>query len=306
MKNSDKDIHSDYRNRIDNVFKYIDEHLNENLSLELVSRIALYSPYHFHRVFKFVTQETLSTYVNRRRIEQAASMLIHKSKSISEIAMLCGFNDNSSFTRAFKKFYKISPTDFRAQNTNIFSKISQLESKNGQAYPCYEKYICTINNLKNWIKMNAKIDVKDISEIQAIGLTHIGVNGIEHAFQKLIMWANSKHLMHIPEAKVGRIFYNSFKITAAEQVRMSVFLTTKTPIKTEGEINNLTIEKGKCIVGHFEIKPEDFEKSWTGLFIWMNENGYQKSDAHPFEIYHNDFRTHPEHKCFVDLYIPIL
>lgn len=75
--------------------------------------------------------------------------------------------------------------------------------------------------------------------------------------------------------------------------------------KPRGEIGLTTIEKGKYITGHFEISLDEFEKSWTGLFIWMNENGYKKTEGNPFEIYQNNFNDHPEKKCVVDLYIPI-
>lgn len=104
---------------------------------------------------------------------------------------------------------------------------------------------------------------------------------------------------------MGRVFYDSFKVTAPEKVRMSIFLTTNEAFEIEGEINKLTINKGKCIVGRFEITPNEFEKSWTSLFIWMNENGYKKSPENPFEIYHNDYRKHPKNKFIVDLNIPI-
>ena len=50
---------------------------------------------------------------------------------------------------------------------------------------------------------------------------------------------------------------------------------------------------------------DEFEKSWTGLFIWMNENRYKKADKNPFEIYHNDYRDHPDKKSIVDFYIPV-
>ena len=65
------------------------------------------------------------------------------------------------------------------------------------------------------------------------------------------------------------------------------------------------IEAGKCIVGSFEIGLNEFEQAWTGLFLWMNENGYKKADRNPYEIYHNDFNTHPEKKFILDLHIPI-
>ncbi|MBU2045197.1 MAG: GyrI-like domain-containing protein, partial [Bacteroidetes bacterium] len=87
--------------------------------------------------------------------------------------------------------------------------------------------------------------------------------------------------------------------------RMSACLILDEPIKMSGEIGLTTIEKAKCIVGHFEIGLHEFEKSWTGLFIWMNENGYKKADRNPFEIYHNNFNEHPQRKCMVDFCIPV-
>ena len=154
--------------------------------------------------------------------------------------------------------------------------------------------------------MNAKIEVRETTELKLAGVTHVGVIGIESAFEKLTKWAVPKGLLKNSEAKMGRLFYDSFKITAPNKVRMSVFLATDEPFETEGEINRLTINSAKCIVGRFEITHDEFEKAWTSLFIWMNENGYKKGGAHPFEIYHNDYREHPEHKFIVDLYIPVV
>ena len=305
MKILENEIQIDYKKRINQVFRYIDENLEKDLSLDSIAEIAFYSPFHFHRIFKAITQETLNEYITRIRIEKSALDLKHKSIGIAEIAHKYGFNASSSFTRTFKKFYGISPTEFRKQNPNKFSKIRQLESKNGQGYPDYEKYICIIDNLLEWINMNAKIEVKETPEIILAGITHLGKKGIENTFERLIKWANSKHLMQDPESKMGRIFYDSFKVTNHDKVRMTVFLATDHIFETEGEIDRIVITKGKCIVGRYEITPDEFEKSWTGLFIWMNENGYKKGAENPYEIYHNDFREHPEHKFIVDLYIPI-
>ncbi len=305
MKILNKEIQADYKNRINLVFEFIDEYLELDLSLNVVSEIAFFSPFHFHRVFKFITGETINEYVTRRRIEKSALDLLHKSITATEIAHKYGFSDSSSYSRTFKKYYGVSPTEFKKQNPNRHSKIRQLKSKNGQEYPDYEKYICIINNLKKWIKMNANIEIKDTPELNLAGVTHIGINSVENGFETLIKWANSKDLLKDPEAKIGRLFYDSIKVTAPDKVRMSIFLITDKPFEAEGEINKLTINKGKCIVGRFEITPNEFEKSWTSLFIWMNENGYKKSPENPFEIYHNDYREHPENKFIVDLHIPI-
>ncbi len=305
MKDLNPNLKEDYLIRINRVFDFIDNNLHSDLSLDKLSAIAFFSPFHFHRIFKFITDETLNQYVKRKRIEKSASDLLHQNTKTIEIAYKYGFKDKSSFSRAFKKQFGISPTEFKKQNPNKHSKIRQLKSKNGQLYPDKEKYICIINNLKTWIKMNAQIEVKETPELTVAAVTHTGIDGIEMAFEKLIKWATPKGLLKNPEAKLGRVFFDSFKITPAHKVRMHIFLTTNEPFETEGVITRSLIKRGKCIVGRFEIKPMEFEKAWTSLFLWMNENGYKKSEENPFEIYHNHYMDHPENKFIVDLFIPI-
>ncbi len=304
MTVKDKEIQDDYKNRINRVFEFIDQNLESDLSLDVVSEIAFFSSFHFHRVFKFVTEETLHEYVKRRRIEKSASDLLHKNITATEIAHKYGFSDNSSYSRAFKKYFGVSPTEFKNQNPNRFSKIRQLESKNGQEYPDYEKYICIINNLKNWIKMNAKIEIKEMSKMDLAYVSSIGPHNLESCYAKLVQWATPKGLMN-DKTKMITVYHDSFKVTEASKVRMSASILVDKPVETNGEIGLTTIEAGKFIVGSFEIGLNEFEKSWTGLFFWMNENGYEKADREPFEIYYNNFKEHPERKAIVDFCIPI-
>lgn len=300
-------MNEEYIKRINKILTYIDGNLNSDLSLEKLAEFAYYSPFHLHRLFKAYTNETLNAYIIRKRIEKIALLLIHqKSATISELALNYGFNSNSSLTRTFKKVYGVSPSAFRKLSPNNYSKIGIVESKNGQIRPIFEDYICNINNHKNWIKMNANIEIKEIPKLDFAFLTQIGVSGLHNAFGKLIMWARPKGLLENPDFKMARIYHDSFKITEPEKVRMSACVVLQEPVVVSGEIGLTTIEKGKCIVGHFEIEPIDFEKYWKALFVWMNENGYKKADKNPFEIFHNNFSEHPENKSIVDFYIPII
>ena len=304
MKETENQLQLSYRNSLNKAFHYIDENLNENLSLDIISQIACFSPFHFHRIFKALTGETLNEYIGRRRIEKSAIELIHKSTTIEEVSLKYGFNDISTFSRAFKRFYKMNPTQFRKQNPYKYNRIRQYKSKNRQEYPDIKKYIRTINNLKNWIKMNASIEIKRVPKMELAYVSNIGDANMSASYSKLINWATSKGLM-TDDAKLLTIYHNSFKITSEDKVRMSVCLLLKQPQQTSGEIGLTSIEETKCIVSKFEISLDDFEKSWTGLFVWMNENGYERSDQDPFEIYHNNFNKHPEKKAIVDFYIPI-
>jgi AraC family transcriptional regulator len=154
--------------------------------------------------------------------------------------------------------------------------------------------------------MNAKIEIKELPKMNLAYVTQIGVNGIENAFQKIVKWSITKGLLEKKDTNVCRVFHDSFKITDADKVRMSIGILTQQELIVDGEIGLTTIENGRNIVGHFVIEPNEFEKSWDSLFIWMNENGYKKAERYPFEIYHNNFNEHPEKKCIVDLHIPII
>lgn len=300
------DIDKEYLFRIHLALKFIDGNLDSDLSLEKVADKAFYSPFHFHRLFKAIVGETLNQYINRRRIEQSALILInHRKINICELSIKYGFNSHSAFTRAFKNYYGLSPLEFLKQRPGKYSKISQTESKNRQESYVFEQYICNIDHHLNWIKMNANIEIKVLPEMNFAAITHIGEKGLGDAFNRLIKWANPKEMLENKSSKVGRIFHDSFRVTSPDKVRMSVCLLTKEPFDEEGEIVAMTIDGGRFIEGHFEISMHEFESAWSGLFIWMNENGYQKADGNPFELYHNDFRTHPEKKSIVDFYIPI-
>lgn len=297
-------MNEDYIKRINTILLFIDENLNSELSLEKVANVGFYSPFHFHRIFKAITNETLNSYITRKRIEKIASLLLHqKNVSITEISLQYGFNSNSSFTRTFKKFYGISPSEFRKSKLK-YSKIGQTESKNGQVKELSDEYICNITNLINWIKMNAKIEIKEMPKLELAFITNIGHQNLGDAYAKLMKWAMPKGLLK-EDSKMLTMYHDSFKITDPDKVRMSACLILKEKTEVSGEIGLTTIEKGKCIVAHFEIGIYEFEKSWTSLFIWMNENGFKKADRNPFEIYHNNFNEHPEKIAIVDFCIPV-
>lgn len=296
----------DYIKRINRILLFIDQNLDQELNLQTIAEIGNYSPFHLHRIFKSITRETLNEYITRKRIEKAASVLLRQREvSISELSLQYGFTSNSSFTRTFKKFYRLSPKEFRIANPNKFSKIGIAQSKNGQVSALSEEYICSINNHINWIKMKAKIEIKEMPKLDLAYITQIEHSGMQDAYVKLMKWAIPKGLLENKDVKIITIYHDSYKITDPDKVRMSACISLKEKINTEGEIGLMTIESGKFIVGHFEIQITEFEKSWSGLFIWMSENGYKKADRNPYEIYYNNFNEHPEKISIVDFCIPI-
>ena len=291
-------------NQLNKVLDYIDQNLDSDLTLNKIASVGNYSVFHFHRLFRAYTTETLNEYVTRKRIEKIASILIrNKSVKISELSYSFGFSSNSSLTKTFKKIYEISPTKFKQLSSTQYDKI--IKSKNGQKFEKFEEYICHINNLKNWINMKANVIAKEIEPIKMVYVNHIGVQGLDATFFKIIDWSSKKKLIEDENLEIVRVYNDSFKITSPDKVRMEIGIPVKEIVKTELDIQYKEIEPKLCLVGSFEINLHEFEKSWSSMFIWMNENGYKPREMKPFEIIKNNFNEHPQKKCIVDFYIPV-
>lgn len=105
MNSKDKS-REEYIARINRVTDYIEKHLNEEISLDIIAQVACFSPFHFHRIFTTLTNETINTFIQRKRIEKAVQKLRNeKHVSISEIAFNCGFGSVAHFSRTFRKYW---------------------------------------------------------------------------------------------------------------------------------------------------------------------------------------------------------
>ncbi|SEC89221.1 transcriptional regulator, AraC family [Tenacibaculum sp. MAR_2009_124] len=291
--------------RIYKALLYIDKNLNKKLSLELVAKEAYFSPYHFHRLFSAVVGEKLNAYILRKRIERAMVLLLRNDDMlIVEIAEKVGFDSGSSFSRSFKKFYGMSPSKLKKKDIDRFSKICIDESKDGQDRIKFKKYISNINNHLNFIQMKATIEIKTLSTVKTAYIGHIGnPEKIANAFNKLIQWAFPKGLMS-ENTRMGTVYHDSPKVTEAEKLRMSACVFLEKEVEVNGEVGLRVIPGGKHVVARYEIGGSEFQKAWESVFVWLSEKGF-KPHGEPFEIYYNDYNTHPEKKFIVDICVPV-
>lgn len=95
------------------VFDYLDDHYDENLTLEKVADVAGFSKYHFSRLFKQCSGYNFYDYLCHRRIKSAEGLLMNSDLPITEIALQSGFSSLSSFNRTFKKLKSCTPSEYR-------------------------------------------------------------------------------------------------------------------------------------------------------------------------------------------------
>lgn len=92
--------------------KILDEHVEENAPYAEIAKVVALSKEHCNRVFKKVYKLSIQAYFLNKKVERAKNMFC-TNLSLSEIALLCGFYDQSHFNRVFKEIYQISPAKYR-------------------------------------------------------------------------------------------------------------------------------------------------------------------------------------------------
>lgn len=120
----------EYEKRVNRVIDHIREHLAGDLSLDRLAAVAAFSPFHFHRVFRGITGEPLSVFVQRLRLERAAVALMHhRDESVLAIALDHGFSSAATFARAFRAHFGMSATAWRDGGAARWSKRSKANRK---------------------------------------------------------------------------------------------------------------------------------------------------------------------------------
>lgn len=102
------------------IAEYIEDHLQEKVTLEELAKQLHYSKFYLLHEFKEATRQSLYNYVKRRRLNEAAKLLLYSDQRIIEVAFHSGYQSQQAFTKAFEELFKLSPKQYRLQNKKFF------------------------------------------------------------------------------------------------------------------------------------------------------------------------------------------
>ncbi|MBU0487442.1 MAG: AraC family transcriptional regulator [Bacteroidetes bacterium] len=297
----------EYIARVNRVTDFIDNNIDGCLNLSVLSGIAHFSPFHFHRIFTLLQGETPHDYIRRIRLERAASTLISDTDvQIFEVAVNCGFSGISVLSRQFREHFGVSPTEFRtyweenSKNSKTLSKDSKPDLKNlPDFWPEKPK-------TKRRSKMDTHVEVKEMPAMNLLYCRHIGeFELIGSAYEKLFRYAGPRGLLRFPDTKTVSVYHDDPNVTRIEKLRQSACITVDRDVKPDGEFGTLELPAVVCAVGRFEIAETEFSAAWDEMCDWMTNSGYQPGEGLPYELYHNDHEQHPEKKFILDICIPV-
>ena len=301
---------AEYQARINRVLDYIDKSIGRPLRLEELARVANFSPFHFHRIFSAMVGETLNGWIQRRRVEMAASALLgDRAVPITTISLDHGYSGSDAFARAFRDRFGMSATEWRSERGEEWRKNRQTNRKEGQAIDGASGYDDgEIQPARRRIMDSSKypVEVKKLPEMTVAYVRHIGpFQGLREAFQKLMQWAGPRGLLRFPQTRVLGVYHDNPDITETGKLRSDACITVPAGTEVGPEIGLMTIPGGLFAVAHAEISPDEFGQPWDALILWLAENGYQPDDRICYELYLNEPESHPEGKFILDICEPI-
>lgn len=264
-------IQHDYRERINKVLLYIDEHLGEKLDLDTLASVSCFSPFHFHRIMRAHLNESLGSYVIRQRMQAAALLLEYSDKTVSGIAYEIGYETPSSLTKAFKNSFGVSPSEFRESK----GKLKRFDRK-------------ILFNLKE-TDMNLKPEIRQIDDMKVIYIQAIGdYNNVGPAWGRLCEFAGSKGLFG-PQTKMFGLSHDDPEITETSKLRYDACIAINKDMEPEGEIGVKSVAGGKYAVFVHKGPYRELKKSYNDIFRnWLPESKCELGESASLEIYLND------------------
>lgn len=290
----------EHLDQIQRAIDYIEDHLNDELSVEQIARVAAFSRWHFQIVFSSVIGETLKEYIRKRRLSLALISLSSTDQRIIEIAVNSGFDSQESFTRAFKNQFGLTPGDYR---------------KNGaKDYMILHKPKITMEYLDHLYEgINMQPVFKKLPEFKVIG--------IGEKFISILSPEKNNHIVipklwdrYIPrrneiKSRVGLIDFGvcmpaENKNHSDECFYMACAEVNDSEVVPVGMIAK-TIPAGEYAVFTHKGFLNKLDHTMNYIYgAWLPKSGRKLREAPDLELYDSRFNPSSEKSEF-DIYIPI-
>ena len=293
----------DYVDRVNRAIDHILRNLAEPLALDDVAKVACFSPYHFHRIFRAIVGETLAAFVKRVRLERAVVELSHRpDATLTEIALACGFTSSSDFSRSFRAHYGVPPRAFdverfRATRREQFQKavMPPGEGHRLQKLPPGE-------NPDGFTVALRKLPPRRVAYIR-VANSYEG-SGVLTAIDRLRAWAE-------PRGLAGGQWlgyqWDDPEIVPLEKCRYDVGLEIPESVSTGGEVSvtsfpAMTVAELE-VKGSIELEMRAIDWMFT---TWLPTSGHAPANQPAFEVWNGAPFAHGMEYFELWMHLPVV
>jgi AraC family transcriptional regulator len=284
----------EYRNRINKVIKAIIQHPGDDWTTQTLAGLAGISTFHFHRIFRALTGETMFAFLQRRRLLRAIELINEDNFTLTEIALECGFDSGSSLSRAFRKQLGCSPTEYRRQHSSPLLPPPHPRSSIREKTPIEIRErrarAALVVERKGMVEQNFNQAAAEAFRVLAGEIKR--VNGWPAIRECFGMCPDEASMVPDAEARYQAGFFYDGEWPTLPAMG--------------DEVQRMTIPDGRWAVSIHQGSYETLWQSWNRLYRdWLPASGLTLRDAAPFEIYLNDKKTTPPTELQTEIWIPI-
>lgn len=279
----------DYLQKLTPVIRHLEQHYAEPVNLQQVAEMASLSPYHFHRVFKAVTGETLADYIRRLKLANASQCLFYKKHSVTEVALDYGFSSSQSLAKAFRIYFGVTPSAIRNCNTLAEysdliknSKIGHTLRKTGHATDSSGGYSFGQQPHRRKTMKTELLNARHLAYIRVTG--PYGEN-YEPASGKLYQWAGANGLQN---GQCLFIYHDNPEVTPADKCRTDICLTVPEGTEVGNGIELMGLPGGSyATIRETVTEKSQYAQFWQELMDQVVASGFECDDRPCFELYHS-------------------
>jgi AraC family transcriptional regulator len=233
--NPPTDAANPYQQRILRVLLHIQRNLDRELSLDELAKVAHFSPFHFHRVFRGMVGESVMEYVRRLRLEQAALQLKHGRRQIVRIAFDAGYEAHESFTRAFRAMFGCSPSQYRRNRLGGLPDGAACSGSLPSGEPTPASFFLS-PTLSGDVAMDVRIEQRTPTRVVFTRGTGPYAQAARVAWERLCAWADPLLGLIDADTQLIGICHDDPEVTPPDKVRYDAAVTIRHDVQTQGEI----------------------------------------------------------------------
>jgi AraC family transcriptional regulator len=285
-----------YLNRIELALNFIDQNLASELDLSLVAQAANFSPYHFHRIFAALMDETPQDYISRLRVERAANYLSKtRSLSMTEIALACGFTSSSAFSRSFKKYFGVTASEY----ARLYLKQAAPAEKADVTPRWADQFAIPLPEIN--IRQSPPIHLAYFASRKGYATA-----SVKAVWTRLFQWGKAHQLL-TPETQLVAITFDDPDITPLHKCRYYACITVPESLTTDPAASFFDFPPHLCAVCRMVCEADQIQHAYRALYRhWLPDSGFILADLPPYEVYYDAPDVNPNSSKYVfDLCIPI-
>ncbi|MGA2877706.1 MAG: GyrI-like domain-containing protein [Bryobacteraceae bacterium] len=271
-----------YAERVQRVVDYLAEHLDEALDLEALARVACFSPYHFHRIYRALLGETVSDTVRRLRLHRAAIDLLDRDLSIERAARRAGYASQAAFTRAFRAEYGRPPARYLGAR-----RVAQFDQEgNPSMY---------------------KVETITLPRIRVAAIHHRGDYQLtSKVFERLMTVAATTGLL-TPDTRSIGVFYDDPASVPEVELRAAACITVPDHWAPSGELTEAHIEGGRYARIVHTGPYTELKTAYDWLYqTWLPNSTEEPCDLPCIEEYLNNPRQVPAKDLETAVMMPLV